>query len=57
MREIGVGLRIKYRLSEVPTEKEASEWAELVERYKSEGLDAEEAGLRAADTLFEIVPI
>lgn len=55
MREIGVGLRIKYKLSEVPTDEQAVEWAALVEQYKREGLDAENAGYRAADALFEIV--
>ncbi|MFD1787581.1 hypothetical protein ACFSC3_08355 [Sphingomonas floccifaciens] len=56
MREIGVGLRIKYRLRQVPTEEEAHRWAALADSYAREGLDPEEAGRRAADELFEIVP-
>lgn len=56
MREIGVGLRIKYKLSEIPTDEQAFAWAALVEKYERQGLDAEEAGYKAADTLFEIDP-
>ncbi len=56
MREIGVGLRIKYKLKEVPTEAQGAEWADLVERLVRDGVDAEEAGRRAADQLFEVVP-
>jgi hypothetical protein len=56
MREIGVGLRIKYKLRQVPTKEEAHRWAALADSYAREGLDPEEAGRRAADELFEIVP-
>jgi hypothetical protein len=56
MRDIGVGLRIKYKLEEVPTEAQASEWVAIVERLIREGMDPEEAGRRAADQLFVIVP-
>ncbi len=56
MREIGVGLRIKYKLRQVPIEEEAHRWAALADRYAREGLEPEEAGRRAADELFEIVP-
>lgn len=56
MRDIGVALRIKYKLSQVPTETEALRWATLTEQYVNEGMDVDEAGRRAADELFEVVP-
>ncbi len=56
MREIGVALRIKYKLRHVPSDEEAARWAELTERLVHEGADPDAAGLRAADQLFEIVP-
>lgn len=56
MREIGTGLRIKYRLREAPDEREAARWAERVERLVGDGVDPEEAGRLAADELFEVVP-
>jgi hypothetical protein len=55
MRDIGVGLRIKYRLREVPTAEQASAWAALVERYHRQGIELEEAGRLAANLMFEIV--
>jgi len=55
MRDIGVALRIKYKLRKVPTEEQAEQWAELVEHYRRDDIDAEEAGRRAAADLFEIV--
>jgi hypothetical protein len=56
MRDAGVGLRIKYKLREVPTREQAAEWAALVEGFLREGVEPEKAGRRAADQLFEIVP-
>jgi hypothetical protein len=55
MRELGVALRIKYRLREVPTDAEAAEWARRTEGLIAEGLHPDNAGLQAADQLFEIV--
>lgn len=56
MRTVGPSLRIKYKLRDVPTDAEVAAWAEETERLVREGLDPEEAGLAAADRLFEIVP-
>ena len=56
MREIGTGLRIKYRLREVPDERGAAAWAKRVASLVGEGVDPEEAGRLAADELFEVVP-
>ena len=55
MSNIGARLRIKYKLRTVPTEEEARAWAALVEHYRGEGVEAEEAGRKAAGLLFEIV--
>lgn len=55
MRDLGVALRIKYRLRTVPTEADAARWAELAEQLIRKGQHPEEAGLQAADELFEIV--
>ena len=54
MRDLGLSLRIKYRLEEVPTEGQAHEWARQVENLIKEGLPAEEAGRVAAQYLFTI---
>jgi len=56
MREIGSGLRIKYRLSVVPSDREAHQWAERADALIKEGVEPEEAGRQAANELFEIVP-
>lgn len=56
MREIGVALRIKYKLRDVPSEEQAAGWAELTEQLVREGVDPDEAGQRAADQLFNTVP-
>lgn len=55
MSNIGAKLRIKYKLLTVPSDDEARAWAALVERYRGDGMEAEEAGHKAADLLFEIV--
>ena len=56
MREIGTGLRIKYRLSGAPSEREAAQWAVRVDALIGKGVEPEDAGRQAADELFEIVP-
>lgn len=56
MREIGTGLRIKYRLSAAPSEREAAQWAVRADALIREGVEPEDAGRQAADELFEIVP-
>ncbi len=56
MRDIGLSLRIKYRLETVPTEAEAAKWAELVQQLVREGHSLEAAGYLAADRLFVINP-
>lgn len=56
MREIGSALRIKYKLMDVPTEEQAAEWAKLVDAYRGEGHDIEEAGQLAAEQLFRVEP-
>lgn len=54
MRDLGLSLRIKYRLEEIPTEEKAREWARQVELLVKEGLEPEEAGRVAARYLFTI---
>lgn len=54
MRDLGISLRIKYRLDEIPTEEQAREWARGVENLIKEGLEPEEAGRVAARHLFTI---
>jgi hypothetical protein len=54
MRDLGLSLRIKYRLEEMPTEEQAREWARVVENLIKEGLEPEEAGRVAARHLFTI---
>jgi hypothetical protein len=56
LREIGSALRIKYKLRDAPSDEEAARWTELTERLVREGADPDEAGVRAAGQLFEIVP-
>lgn len=54
--EAGLRLRIKYKLRTAPSDAEAAEWAALAQQYIDRGGDPEDAGRRAADELFEIVP-
>lgn len=54
MRDLGLSLRIKYRLEDIPTEEQAREWARQVENLINEGLEPEEAGRVAARYLFTI---
>lgn len=54
--EIGAALRIKYRLRDVPSDRDAEVWARRVDDLRSDGFGDEEAGHKAADELFEIVP-
>lgn len=56
MSDAGLGLRIKYKLRTAPNDVEADAWAAAAERYIAQGIEPEEAGRRAADELFEIVP-
>lgn len=54
--DIGVALRVKYKLRVVSSGEEAERWADLTERLIREGGDPDKAGLAAADQLFDIVP-
>lgn len=54
MRDLGLALRIKYRLEEIPTDEQALEWARQVENLIKEGLKPEEAGRVVARYLFTI---
>jgi hypothetical protein len=54
MRDLGLSLRIKYKLEEIPTEAQALEWARQVENLIKEGLGPDEAGRVAARYLFTI---
>lgn len=54
MRDLGLALRIKYRLEEIPTEEQALEWARQVEKLIGQGFEPEEAGRVAARVLFTI---
>ena len=54
MRDLGLSLRIKYRLETIPTEEQAFEWAQRTQTLIDEGVDAEEAGQIAAAHFFVI---
>lgn len=54
MRDLGLSLRIKYRLDDVPTHEQAQEWAGLAESLIKAGLGPEDAGRAAARHLFTI---
>jgi len=54
MRDLGLALRVKYRLEEVPTGEQALEWVRLVESLIKTGLSPEDAGRAAARHLFTI---
>lgn len=56
MSDAGLRLLIKYKLRTAPSEAAAAEWAASAQRYIDRGVEPEEAGRRAADELFEIVP-
>ena len=54
MRDLGLSLRIKYRLETVPTDEQARYWASHSQELIDKGLEAEEAGRVAAAFLFVI---
>ena len=52
MASIGHGLMIKYGLRGEPSDSEVQRWVAEVERLIASGIAAEEAGERAAATIF-----
>lgn len=52
IRDIRIGLRIKYQIGHVPEEDEADRWARRTEELLDEGLHPEEAGGQAASEIF-----
>lgn len=54
MTDIGLALRIKYKLDEPPSLELAAEWAALVDGLVVGGMDKEEAGYLAARRLLPV---
>lgn len=54
MADVGSKLRIKYKLRSVPSDKQASRWADRVEELVRNGENPETAGARAARQMFDI---
>ena len=54
MADIGIALRIKYRLDEPPSLELAAEWADMVDALVEQGMGKEEAGQLAARRLLPV---
>jgi hypothetical protein len=52
MRDINIGLRLKYKIGHVPDDDEADRWAERTRELVDAGEHPEEAGRQAASEVF-----
>ena len=52
MEDAAQGLRIKYGLSNQPTDAQVKQWVQLVRRLAAQGRTQEQAGAEAAQQIF-----
>jgi hypothetical protein len=52
MRDINIGLRLKYKIGHVPDDDEAGRWTERTQELIDGGEHPEEAGRHAASEIF-----